>query len=115
MEFKGACWGGDLTALILGWCSAGSLADVLRKTRDLEWNDPLLRLATDVARGMRYLHGRRICDAEKGEVLATGVLHRDLKVGGLPASRPRGFLFLAFHSITYFFLPRLTPSNHKRM
>ena len=22
VEFKGACWGGDLTALILGWCSS---------------------------------------------------------------------------------------------
>ena len=79
MEFKGACWGGDLTALILGWCSGGSLADVL-KTRDLEWNDPLLRLATDIARGMRFLHGRKYYDEVKGEQQST-VLHRDLKVG----------------------------------
>ena len=79
VEFKGACWGGDLTALILGWCSGGSLEDVL-KQRDLEWNDPLLRLATDIARGMRFLHGRKYYDEVKGEQQST-VLHRDLKVG----------------------------------
>ena len=79
VEFKGACWGGDLTALILGWCSGGSLEDVL-KQRDLEWADPLLRLATDIARGMRFLHGRKYYDEVKGEQQST-VLHRDLKVG----------------------------------
>ena len=54
VEFKGACWGGDLTALILGWCSGGSLEDVLQQ-KDLEWNDPLLKLATDVARGSKNI------------------------------------------------------------
>ena len=82
VEFKGACWGGDLTALILGWCSGGSLEGVL-KQRDLEWADPLLRLAADIARGMRFLHSRKSYDEVKGEQQST-VLHRDLKVG-----RPR--------------------------
>ena len=110
MEFKGACWGGDLTALILGWCSGGSLADVL-KTRDLEWNDPLLRLATDVARGMRYLHGRRIFDAEKGEELAT-VLHRDLKVGGCSQASRRS-AGSCFNSLTQISVPNR--SNRQRL
>ena len=50
------------------------------KRRDLEWTDPLLRLATDVARGMRFLHGRKYYDEVKGERQST-VMHRDLKVG----------------------------------
>ena len=96
VEFKGACWGGDLTALILGWCSGGSLEDVLQQ-KDLEWADPLLRLATDVARGMAYLHGRRGLFDDRGDGKGSGsesrdtVLHRDLKVKliGQPASQIR--------------------------
>ena len=55
----------------------GSLDDLLQKP-DLDWSDPLLKLATDVARGMRYLHMRRFYDEERGEEQST-VIHRDLK------------------------------------
>ena len=55
VEFKGACWGGDLTALILGWCS-GAASRTCSSMRP-EGRPP--RLATDIARGMRFLHGRK--------------------------------------------------------
>ena len=111
VEFKGACWGGDLTCLILGWCSRGSLDDLLLdKTKDLHWAEPLLRLTTDIARGMRYLHGRRFFDEMEGTELTT-VLHRDLKVGG-----PTFFISPAIsppppHFFFFFIFPTSIPSN----
>ena len=72
-------WGEDLTCLLLEWVPRGSLADLLDdRTRELEWREPLLKLAADAARGMLYLHSRRYYDEEKGDV-ASCVLHRDLK------------------------------------
>jgi len=44
----------------------------------LEWDDPLLRLASDVARGMAYLHGREFFDEAAGERQRC-IIHRDLK------------------------------------
>jgi serine/threonine protein kinase len=54
---------------VLEWVDRGDLWHVLRDTAvDLEWNTPLLNMATDIARGMCYLHGQN-----------PPVLHRDLK------------------------------------
>ena len=53
--------------------SAGSGAE------PLEWKEPLLGLAQDVARGMAYLHGREYLDEADG-TRKRGVIHRDLKV-----------------------------------
>jgi len=139
VNFVGACWGKELTCLVLEFVPNGSLLGLLEKSNaasgyaalaseeegprsvtsrlgsvadpvdsggvsigggagggsdgsveervvlrhgQLTWDEPLLRLATDVARGMAYLHGREFVDDASGEV-KRGVLHRDLKVWGL--------------------------------
>jgi hypothetical protein len=78
VQFVGACWGRELTCLVLEWVPNGSLGDLLKADRApavvvtpaaaaaasfspgaaaaaffqrrLEWGDPLLKLAIDVAR-----------------------------------------------------------------
>ena len=47
--------------------------------RGFSWDDPLLRMASDVARGMSYLHELSYFD-EVDMSLKSCVLHRDLKV-----------------------------------
>jgi serine/threonine protein kinase len=55
------------------------MADLLEdELQDLRWDDPLLRLALDVARGMAYLHGREYFDESAGEHKKC-IIHRDLK------------------------------------
>ena len=68
VNFIGCCFGKDLMALVLEWVERGTLGDVLAQQSelDLTWNDPLLKLVMDVARGGEYLHSRSI-------------VHRDLK------------------------------------
>jgi serine/threonine protein kinase len=77
VNFVGACWGRELMCLVLEWVAKGSLRDLL-ETKDLRWDDPLLRLATDVARGMNYLHNRKYYDERESEKVKC-ILHRDLK------------------------------------
>mmetsp|Transcript_74390 Transcript_74390/g.149753 ORF Transcript_74390/g.149753 Transcript_74390/m.149753 type:complete len:354 (-) Transcript_74390:246-1307(-) len=77
--FVGACWGQDLMCLVLEWVPRGSLADFLEdKLQDLSWDDPLLKLAMDLSRGMKYLHGRDYFDERDNEHKKC-ILHRDLK------------------------------------
>jgi serine/threonine protein kinase len=65
--------------LVLEWVAKGTLTDFLEnKSLDLNWGDPLLRLAADVARGMAYLHGRKYYD-EQEKAYKECILHRDLK------------------------------------
>jgi len=52
----------------------------LRQVLDLRWGEPLLRLASDVSRGMAYLHGREYLDETDQNKLKRCILHRDLKV-----------------------------------
>jgi serine/threonine protein kinase len=69
----------ELIALVLEWVPKGSLNDLLKDPAiDLSWGEPLLRLATDLARGMSYLHGRKYFDEVEG-VFKECILHRDLK------------------------------------
>jgi serine/threonine protein kinase len=79
VNFVGACWGKELICLVLEWVPKGSLGDMLTDMAvDLRWDEPLLRLATDIARGMQYLHGREYYD-ERERTLKRCILHRDLK------------------------------------
>ena len=75
--FVGACWGKELMGLVLEWMPRGSLADLL-EDGSLGWGAPLLGLASDVARGMAYLHGREYVDDVSGKRKKC-ILHRDLK------------------------------------
>jgi serine/threonine protein kinase len=68
-----------LTCLVLEWVPKGSLGDMLLDTAlVLTWNEPLLRLAADVARGMAYLHARAFFDEAANEHKRC-IVHRDLK------------------------------------
>jgi serine/threonine protein kinase len=64
---------------VLEWVPKGSLGGLLEDLAlVLTWDEPLLRIATDVARGMVYLHGRNYYD-EATKKNQNCVLHRDLK------------------------------------
>jgi hypothetical protein len=52
----------------------------LLQVLDLRWGEPLLRLASDVSRGMAYLHGREYLDETDQNKMKRCILHRDLKV-----------------------------------
>eukprot|EP00937_MAST-01D_sp_MAST-1D-sp2_P004143 g4143.t1 len=56
--------------VVLEWVERGDLFNLLRSDmgQDLQWSDPLLKMAIDCACGMAYLHGCR-----------PPVIHRDLK------------------------------------
>ena len=65
--------------LICKWVDNGSLADLLDDfEKELFWNDPLLRIATQITQGMEYLHNRTYLDEEDG-CMKKCILHRDLK------------------------------------
>ena len=54
---------------VLEWAEKGSLYDVLEdKTFELSWQDPLLRMAVGIVRGLQYLHTQ-----------TPPIMHRDLK------------------------------------
>jgi serine/threonine protein kinase len=82
VNFIGACWGKELICMVLEWVSKGSLTDFLSNMSSsnscMKWDDPLLRLATDIARGMNYLHSRQYYD-ETDDCMKRCILHRDLK------------------------------------
>ena len=59
-NFVGGAWGRELTGLVLEWVSKGTCSELLAREPDLAWEDPLLKIATDVARGMAYLHAREV-------------------------------------------------------
>ena len=79
VNFRGCCWGQDLTCLVLEWAAKGSLEGLLLDLdSNLCWNEPLLQLITDVARGVQYLHAREFYD-EVDKKQKKSVVHRDLK------------------------------------
>ena len=67
---------------MLEWAPRGSLADLLNEASrnfvTLEWSESLLKLATDISRGMKYLHTRSYFD-EGDNKLQTCILHRYLQ------------------------------------
>jgi len=79
VSFIGACWGAELTCLVIEWVPGGSVEGLLgNPLLDLTWDEPLLRLATDIARGMEYLHAREYFDEADGQSKRC-IIHRDLK------------------------------------
>jgi serine/threonine protein kinase len=79
VNFVGACWGRELTCLVLEWVSKGTLECFLDdKSSVLRWQDPLLKIASDIARGMSYLHGSKSNEANQ-KFDKPCILHRDLK------------------------------------
>ncbi|KAF1313570.1 Protein kinase, partial [Globisporangium splendens] len=58
--------------LVLEYLERGDVFSLLRSSMALTWSDPLLKIATDVAQGVTYLHN---CDPP--------LVHRDLKSSNL--------------------------------
>ena len=95
VNFLGACFDPSFVCLVLEWVPRGSLSDFLGQEEtpgtnsSLQWADPLLKLVTDVARGMAYLHGREVPFGGAGggggglerqiPQARCSVIHRDLK------------------------------------
>jgi|JI6StandDraft_1071083.scaffolds.fasta_scaffold07031_10 serine/threonine protein kinase len=65
--FLGACTKAPNFAIVLEYCSKGTLWSILQSNVELSWEDRR-RFALDTARGMNYLHA---CEVP--------ILHRDLK------------------------------------
>ena len=79
VNFIGCCWENDLCGLVLEWGAKGSLEDLLNdESCRLSWEEPLLQLLTDAARGVQYLHSREFYDEVDG-TRKRGIIHRDLK------------------------------------
>ena len=74
----GACWAPEMTAMVLEWAEKGTLGDLLdndtRGPPSLTWNDPLLKIAADVARGLTHMHSRRWWDEVENKMQETGEL-----------------------------------------
>jgi len=85
ITLMGALWNEKMVGIVLEFASGGALDDALKSTKitaDWTWKDPKLRIITDVARGMNYLHNTTYFD-EKLNQQITCVLHRDLKPGNV--------------------------------
>ena len=69
--FIGACWGRSAVCLVLEYVSRGSLEDLLAsKSPDIKWHDPLIKLATDIARGSTFLQKQTISFAAKNPIIS---------------------------------------------
>ncbi|OWZ22354.1 TKL/DRK protein kinase [Phytophthora megakarya] len=62
--------------LVMEYLERGDVLSLLRSSITLTWSDPLLKIATDVAQGVSYLHN---CDPP--------LVHRDLKSSNLLCTR----------------------------
>ncbi|RLN92028.1 hypothetical protein BBJ28_00008468 [Nothophytophthora sp. Chile5] len=62
--------------LVMEYLERGDVLSLLRSSIALAWSDPLLKIATDVAQGVSYLHN---CDPP--------LVHRDLKSSNLLCTR----------------------------
>ena len=83
VSFVGAAWGGDLIGMCLEWLSRGSCEALLENTSlALTWEEPLLKLATDLSRSLVYLSTREYFDEREGKV-KVGIVHRDIKPANL--------------------------------
>lgn len=94
VNLVGACWSPELTAMVLEWVERGTLEDILeddsRGAATFTWHDPLLKMTTDIARGLAHMHSRRWFDEVANRIQET-VIHRDLKVTlqGITSHHPK--------------------------
>ena len=82
INLVGACWTKELTCMVLEWADRGTLGDLLdedqRGASRLSWENQMLKISTDIARGLICMHTRRWWDEVENRMQET-VIHRDLK------------------------------------
>ena len=74
-----------MVGIVLEYAAGGSLSDALKSggvSKNWTWEDPLLKIASDIAQGMNFLHGATYVDDVSGKT-AECVLHLDLKPGNV--------------------------------
>ena len=69
-----------MVALVQEFADGGSLDVALQANFNSgwTWNDPMLRIATDISHGLQYLHTTQYYDDAKNAFTST-ILHRDMK------------------------------------
>mmetsp|Transcript_42064 Transcript_42064/g.112132 ORF Transcript_42064/g.112132 Transcript_42064/m.112132 type:complete len:938 (+) Transcript_42064:283-3096(+) len=86
----GACWSANYVALLLEYMSNGSVDEILKSDEiACTWEDPLLKIAIDTARGMLYLHQSNYIDDQTGTETKC-IVHRDLKPDNMLLTRTFG-------------------------
>ena len=86
----GACWSSNYVALLLEYMSNGSVDEILKSDEiACTWEDPLLKIAIDTARGMLYLHQSNYIDDQTGAETKC-IVHRDLKPDNMLLTRTFG-------------------------
>lgn len=95
MTFYGVCTStaGDLQ-LVFELCDKGSMRSLLQSPAELVW-EQRLQFATDIAKGMKYLHG---LDLVHRDIKSDNVLISDSGRGA--ARSPRGHYNQAVHGTT---------------
>ena len=85
MTFYGVCTStaGDLQ-LVFELCATGSMRSLLQSSAELAW-DQRLQFATDIAKGMKYLHG---LDLVHRDIKSDNVLISDSGSGATRSPRP---------------------------
>jgi len=81
----GAIWSPALVGIVLEYAEGGALSDALKTSTvsaSWTWEDPKLKIASDIAQGMNFLHSTPYYD-ELTQELSETVLHLDLKPGNV--------------------------------
>ena len=83
----GMCWDESLIGLLMEFSDKGSLTDVLVKSQDFTWVDPLLKYVSDVAHGLQYLHNVKWYDYNT-KTTRESIIHRDIKTDNVLVFSP---------------------------
>jgi len=92
VELIGVCWDDLLFGCLLEYVDNGTIQDWLKKDRanptakKITWKDQLLKIMTECALGVQYLHQARYYD-EAEKTFKNCIIHRDLKPDNMLITR----------------------------
>eukprot|EP00520_Triparma_pacifica_P017677 CAMPEP_0118651786 /NCGR_PEP_ID=MMETSP0785-20121206/10967_1 /TAXON_ID=91992 /ORGANISM="Bolidomonas pacifica, Strain CCMP 1866" /LENGTH=1363 /DNA_ID=CAMNT_0006544253 /DNA_START=76 /DNA_END=4164 /DNA_ORIENTATION=+ len=93
VRLVGVCWDDMMMGCCLEFIDGGSLEDRLKKdwilprNEKMTWKGVMLKMATEAALGVQYLHHSQYFDEEKNE-LRECIIHRDLKPDNMLVTKP---------------------------